>query len=325
MQPLYPLLFEPILKRYLWGGRRLGTQLNKPLGEGNDYAESWELADHEHGQSVVANGPLAGTTLHELVISRGPELLGKHAPQPRFPLLFKFLDCQRDLSVQVHPDDAAAAKLTPPDWGKTEAWIILDAQPGSRIYAGLKAGCDRAVLAEAVRQGKAAECLHSMEAHSGQCLFIPAGVVHALGAGLLVAEIQQASDTTYRLYDWGRVGPDGLPRPLHVNEALDVIDFSAGEIRPQQPQTSERPGIERLVSCDKFVLERWAINLVEQVPNEVGFRIVSVLAGDLSVVSKGSQNDLTLRPGQTALLPACSEAVLLDPSESATALVMYCP
>jgi mannose-6-phosphate isomerase len=325
MHSLYPLTFEPVLKRYLWGGRRLETLLNKRLGEGSDYAESWEIADHDHGQSVVANGPLTGTTLHELVATRGPELLGRHAPQSRFPLLFKFLDCQRDLSVQVHPNDAAAAKLTPPDLGKTEAWMILDAQPGSRIYAGLKHGCDRTALEAAVQRGETARCLHSIDARPGQCLFIPAGVVHALGAGLLVAEIQQASDTTYRLYDWGRVGPDGLPRVLHVDEALAAIDYSAGEVEPQQPQVTQRPGIECLVSCDKFVLERWTLNHAEHLNLNGGFGIVSVLAGKLNVDPDISDLDLTLARGQTALLPACLEGALIDPLESATALVMYCP
>src|SRR5437870_4395620 len=242
MPPLYPFTFHPVLKRYLWGGRRLGTVLGKPIGEGSDYAESWEIADHEHGQSIVASGPLAGTSLHELMTSRGPELLGRHAPLdcqttlPRFPLLFKFLDCQRDLSVQVHPNDAAAARLTPPDLGKTEAWIVLDAQPGSRIYAGLKTGCSEATLRRAFDDGSVEDCLHSFEPQPGDCIFMPAGTVHALGAGLLIAEIQQASDTTYRLYDWGRTGPDGKPRPLHVDEALRVIDYSATEIGPQRPQ-----------------------------------------------------------------------------------------
>src|SRR6476620_8152419 len=153
MPPLYPLTFQPVLKRYLWGGQRLGTILHKPIGPESDYAESWEIADHQHGQSIVACGPLAGITLHELVTSRGRELLGRHAPQPRFPLIFKFLDCQRDLPVQVHPNDAAAARLNPPDLGKTEAWVILDAQPGSRIYAGLRKGCDAATLRTALHDG----------------------------------------------------------------------------------------------------------------------------------------------------------------------------
>jgi len=325
MQPLYPFTFGPLLKRYLWGGRRLGTLLNKPLGEGNDYAESWEVADHDHGQSIVANGPIAGTSLHELVNTRSRELLGMHAPQRRFPLLFKFLDCQRDLSVQVHPNDAAAARLTPPDLGKTEAWVILDALAGSRIYAGLKDGCDHAALEAAVRHGKTAECLHGIEARTGQCLFIPAGVVHALGAGLLVAEIQQASDTTYRLYDWGRVGPDGAPRPLHVEEALAAIDFSAGEILPQEPRATERQAVERLVSCDKFVLDRWTLDRDELLALDERFHIVSVLNGEvrLSIAARGFE--LRLGRGQTALLPACVEEASISPNGRALMLDMYCP
>src|SRR5262245_21894138 len=126
---LHPLRFQPLFKRYLWGDRRLGTVLGKPIGEGNDYAESWEVVDHGADQSVVAAGPLAGDTLAELVRSHGQDLLGRHAPQPRFPLLFKFLDCNRALSVQVHPNDEQAKKLDPPDLGKTEAWVILAAEP----------------------------------------------------------------------------------------------------------------------------------------------------------------------------------------------------
>ena len=325
MSPLYPLTFYPVLKRYLWGGRRLATLLNKPLGDGNDYAESWEIADHDHGQSVVANGSLAGTTLHELVISLGPELLGKHFPQSRFPLLFKFLDCQRDLSVQVHPSDAAASRLTPPDLGKTEAWVILDARPGSRIYAGLKHGCDRAALVAAVQCGNTADCLHVIEARARQCLFIPAGIVHARGAGLLVAEIQQASDTTYRLYDWGRVGPDGLPRTLHVNEALDAIDYTAGEVEPQRPQARERPGIECLVRCDKFVLDRWTLDRDELLHLDDRFHIVSVLDGELQITVPTTGFEWTLAHGQTALLPACAREVCLCPRERVVILDMYCP
>src|SRR5207237_4737597 len=139
--------------------------------------------------------------------------------------------------------------------GKTEAWLILDALPGSRVYVGLKPGCDRPSLAKAVPTGRTEECLHWFEPQASQCIFIPAGTVHALGAGLLVAEIQQASDTTYRLYDWGRVGPDGKPRQLHIDEALAAIDYSAVEIAPRQAQATARPGVERLVSCDKFILD----------------------------------------------------------------------
>lgn len=322
MFPLYPMTFQPVLKRYLWGGRRLGTILNKPIGEGNDYAESWEIADHEHGQSIVACGPLAGTTLHELVTSRGPELLGRHAPHPRFPLIFKFLDCQRDLSVQVHPNDAAAAKLNPPDLGKTEAWVILAAQPGSRIYAGLKPGCDRESLRAANCENRVEPCLHSFEARPGQCLFIPAGIVHALGAGLLVAEIQQASDTTYRLYDWNRLGPDGKPRLLHIDEALAVIDYSACGIQPQSPQPTDRSHIERLVNCDKFILDRWTLNRPEPIGGDDRFHIIAVIEGEFVV---GNAPAIVLPRGQTILIPACAPPFVPSPRGTAVLLDMYLP
>ena len=325
MTSLHPLTFEPVLKRYLWGGRRLGTVLGKPLGEGTDYAESWEIADHAQGQSIVASGPLTGTTLHELVTSCGDELFGRHAPQSRFPLIFKFLDCQRDLSVQVHPNDAAAARLTPPDLGKTEAWVILDAQPGSRVFAGLKKGHNRAALVSAIQNGRTEHCLHSFEARAGQCLFIPAGTVHALGAGLLVAEIQQASDTTYRLYDWGRTGPDGKPRQLHIDEALPAIDYTALEVSPQQPQATERPAVERLVSCDKFILDRWTLTSDEHFGGDDRFHILSVLEGELDLLPSPPASALNLSRGQTVLLPACLAESTLRPHNRAVMLDMYLP
>jgi mannose-6-phosphate isomerase len=323
MDVLYPLTFQPVLKRYLWGGRRLGTVLGKPIGDGNDYAESWEIADHENGQSIVANGPLAGKSLHELVTSRGAELLGRHAPQPRFPLLFKFLDCQRDLSVQVHPNDSAAAQLTQPDLGKTEAWVVLDAQLGSRIYAGLKKGCSEASLRRALTDGTVESCLHSFEPQAGDCIFIPAGTVHALGAGLLVAEIQQASDTTYRLYDWGRTGQDGKPRPLHVDPALAVTDYSAVEIQPQRPSKTDKAGLECLVSCDKFVLNRWRVSSEARLVCDNRFHIISVLGGELDIAT----SDITIRVsrGHTALLPACLGQATIQPRPHAVVLLMHLP
>jgi mannose-6-phosphate isomerase len=331
---LYPLLFRPILKRYLWGGRRLGTALGKPLGEGADYAESWEVVDHGADQSVVANGPLAGMTLGQLVVDHGDELLGRHAerhggrslqrgPQPRFPLLFKFLDCQRDLSVQVHPDDAAAARLDPPDLGKTEAWVILDAQPGSRVYAGLRPGIDRLALASAVARGQIEQCLHSFEPRIGDCIFIAAGTVHALGAGLLVAEIQQASDTTYRLFDWNRVGPDGKPRPLHIDQALDAIDYSAGAVSPGRPQATNWPFVERLAACDKFVLDRWRIDEARPLAADDRCHILSVTRGGASV--RWLDTAFSLSVGQTVLVPADCRDVALVPERPCELLDMCLP
>jgi mannose-6-phosphate isomerase len=321
MTPLYPLVFRPVFKRYLWGGRRLGTMLGKAIGEGNDYAESWEIADHEHGQSIVANGPLAGMSLHELVMTRGQELLGRHHPQSRFPLIFKYLDCQHDLSVQVHPDDAAAAKLTPPDLGKTEAWVVLHAEPGSRIYAGLKPGCDNAKLRAAVAQGHVEQWLHSFEPRSGDCIFISAGTIHALGAGLLVGEIQQASDTTYRLHDWNRVGADGKPRPLHIDQSLDAIDYSAVDITPQRPDL--RGPAECLVTCDKFVLNRWTLTSATRFDTNNSCRLVSILDGEVLISSPSGP--VSLGCGQTVLLPACLGHVELRPRGPTTLLEARLP
>ena len=322
MTPLYPLVFQPLFKRYLWGGRRLGKLLGKPIGPESDYAESWEIADHRQGQSIVAKGALAGTSLHELVETRGVELLGRHAPQPRFPLIFKFLDCQRDLSVQVHPNDAAAARLEPPDLGKTEAWVVLAAEPGSRIYAGLRVGCDRAALERAAIAGTVESCLHSLEARAGQCVFVPAGTVHALGAGLVVAEIQQASDTTYRLYDWGRVGADGRPRQLHIQESLEAIDYSAVEVGPCLPQATDRAAVERLVSCDKFVLDQWTFSGEATAGGDDRFHILSVLQGSMVLHGK---DEMTIGAGQTVLLPASIRDVKLSAVEPSIVIDAYLP
>lgn len=340
MPPLYPLRFHPVFKRYLWGGRRLGTVLGKPIGPGDDFAESWEAADHPQGQSVVVNGNLAGTTLHELVTTRGEELLGRHAPQERFPLLFKYLDCHQDLSVQVHPDDEAAAKLTPPDYGKTEAWLVLDAAPGSRLYAGLRAGFDRFSLEREVLKGRTELCLNWFEPAAGQCFFLPAGTLHALGAGLLVAEIQQASDTTYRLFDWNRVGAGGTPRPLHVEEALNAIDYSMHRAPPQAPLATEREHVTRLVSCEKFVMDRWELTAMQTLGGDQRCHLVSVLAGEVLISAAGASiadetesisattdemSLVTLLQGQTALIPACLPPVAVAPRQQAVMLDMYLP
>lgn len=315
--------FEPILRRYLWGGRRLGHALGKPLGEGDDYAESWEVCDRPGDQSVVATGQLRGTTLGELVQTRGDELLGRHAPQPRFPLLFKFLDAQKTLSVQVHPSDVHAERLNPPDFGKTEAWVVLDAQPGSLIYAGLKRGFDRAALERELARGTCELCLHRFEPQPGDCIFLPAGVVHAIGEGLLIAEIQQSSDVTFRLFDWNRVGADGRPRALHVEQSLEVIDFSFGPAHPQRPIATERPHVERLVECDKFVLDRWTFSSPEMIGGDDRCHLLAVLGGEIEIA--GDHDAHRLQKGHTALLPASLGVTELVPHGPAVLLDVYLP
>lgn len=319
-----PLEFRPLLKRALWGGRRLGEVLGKPLGPETDYAESWEIVDHGADQSTVQGGPWAGRTLGELTKAEGRALLGRHHPQARFPLLFKFLDCQKRLSVQVHPNDAQAARLDPPDLGKTEAWVILDAQPGSVIWAGLKRGFDRHSLEREVHRGASELCLHRFEPKVGDCLFLPAGVVHAPGEGLLMAEIQQASDTTFRLYDWNRVGPDGKPRALHIEQGLAAIDYDYGPAVVQASESTADARVERLVACDKFILDR--ITLAGDrlsLPADERCRILAVTDGTVEV--QGGGEDKSLAKGTTCLVPAaCRDATLVAPGR-AIILSAYLP
>ncbi|MEN1680260.1 MAG: type I phosphomannose isomerase catalytic subunit [Planctomycetota bacterium] len=323
-----PLTFQPLLKQYLWGGRRLGSLLAKPIGDGDDYAESWELVDHGEDQSVVADGSLAGRTLAQLVTEHGAELFGRHhlvdgQPRKQFPLLFKFLDACRTLSVQVHPNDEQGAKLDPPDLGKTEAWLVLATEPGGKIYAGLKAGVDRGALSAAIAEGRCDECLHAFEPAAGDCVFIPAGTVHALGEGLVIAEIQQASNTTFRLFDWNRVGKDGKPRPLHVEESLEVTDYARGPVSPQTPEKLPG-GIERLVACDKFVLDRRFIaGRGPAIGGDDRFHILSTIEGDAELFWQDESIAMPL--GATVLAPAAAGEFHIDSDGGATVLDMYLP
>jgi mannose-6-phosphate isomerase len=324
MPALYPLRFEPIFRRYIWGGRRLGTLLGKTIGPESDFAESWEIVDHGDDQSRIVAGPLAGKTLAEIVTERGAELFGRHPVQPSFPLLFKFLDANTMLSVQVHPNDEQAAKLSPPDAGKTEAWVVLAAEPGSAIYAGLKRGFDRAALARELVRGTCELCLNRFEPRVGDCILLPAGTVHALGAGLVIAEIQQSSDTTYRLFDWNRVVPDGRPRALHIDEALDVIDHDRGPVMPAAPVATDRPQVMRLTACDKFVLDRWQIALPREIGGDNRFHILAIIEGSATAV--GDPMGKPLATGDTLLLPAAAGSLRLEPAAPGAVLLdIYLP
>ncbi|MBC8352219.1 MAG: class I mannose-6-phosphate isomerase [Planctomycetes bacterium] len=319
----YPLRFEPLFRRYLWGGRRLEAILGKPIGKGSDYAESWEVVDHGTDQSVVSAGEMAGKTLHDLVTQHGRELFGRHHPQPQFPLLFKFLDAHRSLSVQVHPNDEQARLLDSPDLGKTEAWVVLHAAPGSLVYAGLKRGFDRQAFEREVRRGTTELCLHRFEPRVGDCIFIPAGTIHALGEGLIIAEIQQASDTTFRVSDWNRVEPNGQPRPLHIDQALDVIDYDTGPIAVQIPQPTEVTDVHRLVSCDKFVLDRCEFDTSQKLGGDDRFHILAVLEGAVHVA--GDPMGEPLVRGQTMILPASAGVRDIVAKDPTIMLDMYLP
>lgn len=318
MQP-YPLKFQPLLKQTIWGGRRLGELLGKPIGAEADYAESWEVVDHGADQSVVDNGPLAGKTLAEL-IDQSPEwLLGEAAAGGRFPLLLKYLDCHRVLSVQVHPDDAYGATLVPPDLGKTEAWYIVAAEPESVVYAGLQPGVDRAALEAAVAAGETEKLLHSFHPEPGDCVFIPAGTVHALGAGLVVAEIQQSSDTTFRLFDWNRLDAEGNSRPLHIERALDVIDYETGPVEPHRGAEAVGGGWQQLVACDKFVLSQLRGGTGE-LGGDRKFHLLTVPRGRAELRT-GDDSLTTLETGQSVLLPAASERASITAADDDTAVL----
>ncbi|KAA1259369.1 putative mannose-6-phosphate isomerase YvyI [Rubripirellula obstinata] len=314
MQP-YPLQFEPVLKQTIWGGRLLGERLGKPIGSDSNYAESWEVVDHGDDQSVVADGDLKGKTLSALIADDAAWILGTAAnSETAFPLLLKYLDCNRVLSVQVHPDDTYGLAMSPPDLGKTEAWYIVDSKPDSLIYAGLKSGIDRVALREAIDSGQTEQVLHSFHPDPGDLVFIPAGTVHALGAGLLVAEIQQSSNTTFRLFDWNRVGADGNARPLHIEPSLDVTDYESG---PVAPITSDplATGWQSMVQCDKFVLR-----ILRSGEAEIGgdgkFHIITVPTGQ--AILRTDSDSLTLTAGSTVMLPAAmGKCVISAQAESA--------
>jgi mannose-6-phosphate isomerase len=322
-EPLYPLAFEPIFKPLIWGGRRLGTLLNKPIGKAERVAESWEVADYRDDVSRVRNGRLAGTSLRDLVRDRPVELLGAvggHGRPGQFPLLVKFLDAEDVLSVQVHPDDERGRRLAD-DNGKTEAWVVVHADPGSLIYAGLKPGVTRGDFAAALGTPAVEPLLHRFEARAGDCIMIPAGTVHAIGAGVVLAEVQQMSDATFRVHDWGRVGPDGKPRPLHLAEALESTDFTIGPVNPLPTRPEPVPGgtRERLASCPYFALERLRLTGPAVVGRDDRFTILLDLAGAADVVHRGTPYPVRL--GDALLLPAALGPCEVIPREGGVTLV----
>ncbi len=317
----HPLRFEPVLKDYIWGGRRL-AQWGKQLGPGDHWAESWEVADHGTDQTRVLAGPWAGKTLHELLQTSPEELTGS-ARWERFPLLLKLLDAHDRLSVQVHPNDEQAARLQPPDWGKTEAWIVLEAQDEAVVWAGLQPGVDRNTLLDHLQRGTVEQCLHRQPVRVGDCILLPAGVVHAIGPGLVLAEIQQASNTTFRLFDWNRVGPDGKPRALHIQEALAVIDFEHGPVRPQLPRPGSQEGEEILAECSKFVVRRHRLREPRRFGGDGRFHILLVIEGQVSLARDPLEQPLS--KGHTALIPAAAPAVQATPEEHATLLHFHLP
>jgi len=320
MSELYPLRFHPVYKLQLWGGRRFETILKRDLQPDRRYAESWEVCDHPAGQSIVAEGPLAGVSLHDLVLNRGEELLGRHHPQTRFPLLLKYLDAEHSLSIQVHPDDALAAQLKLSDGGKAEAWFVIHAEPTSAIWCGLREWVDRDRLLQAIAEGSLQECLCRFKPAVGECFMIPPGTVHSMGGGVLVAEIQQPSDNTFRLFDWNRVGPDGKPRQLHVDEALRAIQYNQAILGPSKPRPTERPFVKRAAACDKFVLDCLEVETAQTVGGDARCHVLTVVAGSVRIERDAVQRPLYI--GQTILIPAALGVTEVQPATAGPAILL---
>lgn len=306
---LYPLTFQPILKPRIWGGGGLERVLRKPLPSGEPFGESWELCDLETDQSVVRSGPAQGRTLAQIVREWGTQLLGD-VPlfDGRFPLLLKFLDAQQTLSVQVHPDAATAARLGGPVRVKHEAWYIIDAAPYARIYRGLRPGVTADDFRAALAEGGVESLLNRIPVRKGQCYYLPSGTVHALGAGVLVAEVQTPSDVTYRLYDWDRIDANtGRPRDLHVEEALACIAWEPRAYPEESVQhvASVWTTETQLVRSEAFAIDR--VRMVEGVEQEIvpdGFMVWMVLEGRFCVVVPKFPQPFECQVGDTVLIPA---------------------
>jgi mannose-6-phosphate isomerase len=324
---LYPLRFEPIYQYRLWGGRRLADLLSAPLPGSGPIGEAWILSDRQDHASCVANGSLKGRPLGHVLEQFPKQMMGKLAGRfPRFPLLLKFLDACEMLSVQVHPSDAHQDLLPAGETGKTEAWVVLEAGTKSRIYAGLKPGATADEMRLALANGSVADHLTCFTPKRGDSVFIPAGTVHSLGGGVVVFEIQQNSDVTFRLYDWGHVdSKTGVARPLQVDQALACINYSdsaAGLVTPVVEGTTPVE-CERLFHYEHF----WLRRLCGQAPFTVGAadapRVLVCIQGAGQVEHDGAT--YAVRKGDVVLLPAVLGACAFRPRGAVTVLEIEIP
>lgn len=300
---LYPLKFKPVYKDYIWGGRNF-EKLGKQLPEGI-VAESWEVSCHKNGTSIVANGEFMGITLPNLIRLLGRDLIGTELPEKdveKFPLLVKFIDADKNLSVQVHPDDSYARINENGEYGKNEMWYIIASKPGAKLVYDVRPGTTREAFAQAVKDNKVEDCLKSIEVFPGDTINIPSGLIHAIGQGIMLAEVQQNSDTTYRVYDYGRTD-----RPIHIEKALDVIDFNS-EGRKEKYEGLELDlgngsSKKHIIASNYFSVEVYNIdgNVTEYATGEKFF-IYTVFEGSGSL--SWDYRSLDIKAGESFLIPA---------------------
>ena len=308
---IHPLTFEPVYRDYIWGGRNLATVFGRKLPPGI-VAESWEISAHPIAPTRVDNGAWRGILLPRVLAEMGIDLVGTNSAdmlaRGRFPLLVKLLDANRNLSVQVHPDDTYASLHQSDDLGKTEMWYVLHARPGSELICGLGQGVTREAFRAAIASNTLEALLHRVSIAPGDSIFVPPGTVHALLAGVVVAEIQRTSDATYRVYDWGRLDADGKPRPLHIERALEVIAFgqaAPGKVEPLIVERGDGLTRARLVDCQQFTVERVDLGAGSQFEGECDgstFEIWGCIKGKCEI--RWSGDPVSLEAIRFALLPA---------------------
>jgi mannose-6-phosphate isomerase len=323
---LYPLLFEPVYQEYIWGGRRIPETYGRDVAM-DACAESWEISTRPEGMSVVRNGTLAGRPLSALIAERPEAVLGTAPPRPGgpweggFPLLIKILDATRNLSVQVHPDEDSAARGDAE--AKTEMWVTLDVDPGAGVYVGLQPGVTRDAFEAAIHNNALEPLLRFHPLAPDAIVFVPGGTVHAIGAGCLLLEIQQNSNTTYRVYDWGRIGADGTPRPLHITQALDVIRWNEtpdGVKDPVPCPVAEPNRAFRLAESPYFRVTRHTLRMpLDLASDGTGFTILFVAAGTLALSPTPGP---TLPAGTSCLLPAALPACRLTPLDGPASVIL---
>ena len=322
---LYPLKFTPILKDKIWGGTKLKSLFDKEA-ETDKLGESWELSGYEGDESVVTNGYLEGNNLTELIEIYMGELIGDSVFDQyglSFPLLFKLIDANENLSIQVHPGDEVAAERHN-SYGKTEMWYVVDADKGSELIIGFNEDCSRETYLEALAHDKVEDLLHKVPVTKGDVFFIPAGRVHAICKGVVVAEIQQSSDVTYRIYDYKRKDDQGNERELHTEQALDVINFEASK----QPKTIYSPLLNEttpLISCDYFTTNMLRFNkrMERQYAKLDSFVAYMCLDGTFTIEFEGEKTSVD--KGDTVLIPASIDDLSLIPDGEVTLLEVYVP
>ncbi len=325
MNQLYPLKFEPILKDKIWGGTKLAKLFGK-RADSDKLGESWELSGVENEESVVTNGFLQGNNLSELLEIYMGELVGDKVVDMyglQFPLLFKLIDANQNLSIQVHPDDEIAYDRHN-SYGKTEMWYVLDAEPGAELIIGFTKDCERDEYLDALDAGEVENLLQKVPVSKGDVLFIPAGLVHAIGKGVVVAEIQQSSDITYRIYDYKRKDENGQERELHTDEALDVMDFTAAT----EPKVAYQPVMNEivpLVQCDYFTtnLLQFDAALARNYAQTDSFVVYMCLEGSFVIGYNDTKTNVS--KGETVLLPAIIDEVELYPESEVTLLEVFIP